>query len=176
MGILSVRQTNLQAWECKWLRIPAPIRQILRTVCAEPENPENPRVLKDGGVNGDSEPCAPCFFSTPERMRDCIPGPQAHIFQCKIELRLGGGKLVFVSPWQTRVEIPLRDIHNLSIGLHQASRFARSGRSAAARFHHRVVRIAGVWNRRAGGFGCGGTGESSPNLDVLGGESISAVD
>ncbi|HOW65379.1 MAG TPA: serine/threonine-protein kinase [Verrucomicrobiota bacterium] len=228
MGILSMRQTSLRAWEREWLRIPAPARQILRTAfalaalvlvvlflsfsyseqtqqnrvflewsvgafdpwllrslhdpgsglrgvialnvatlsfacgvgslllgalaltafrieaigrglppgaqseenhrigivpnppaCPEPEHQENPRVLENRSVIGNSEPSAPCFFSTPERMRDCFPGPQAHIFQCKGELRLGGGKLVFVSPWQTRVEIPLKDIHNLSIGQFQ---------------------------------------------------------
>ena len=62
---------------------------------------------------------APCYFSTPERMRDCFPAPQAHIFQCKGQLRLEAGELVFVSPWQTRVVIPLKDIRDLSIGQFQ---------------------------------------------------------
>ena len=62
---------------------------------------------------------APCYFSTPERMRNCFPGPQAHIFQCKGELRLEGAELVFISPWQTRVVIPLKEVRDLSIGQFQ---------------------------------------------------------
>jgi serine/threonine protein kinase len=62
---------------------------------------------------------AVCYFSTPKRMRNCFPGPQAHIFQCKGDLRLEGDDLVFLSPWQTRVVIPLREIRNLSIGQFQ---------------------------------------------------------
>jgi serine/threonine protein kinase len=62
---------------------------------------------------------ATCYFSTPERMRNCFPGPQAHIFQCKGELRLEAAELVFISPWQTRVVIPLKDIRDLSIGQFQ---------------------------------------------------------
>ncbi|HVM49759.1 MAG TPA: serine/threonine-protein kinase, partial [Candidatus Acidoferrum sp.] len=60
-----------------------------------------------------------CYFSTPERMRNCFPGPQAHVFKCKGELRLEGEQLTFISPWQTRVVIPLREIRELSIGQFQ---------------------------------------------------------
>jgi serine/threonine protein kinase len=62
---------------------------------------------------------ADCYFSTPERMRNCFPAPQAHIFQCKGELRLETENLVFVSPWQTRFVIPLREISDLSMGQFQ---------------------------------------------------------
>jgi tRNA A-37 threonylcarbamoyl transferase component Bud32 len=62
---------------------------------------------------------AACYFSTPQRMRHCFPGPQAHIFQCKGELRLEAAELVFISPWQTRVVIPLKEIRDLSIGQFQ---------------------------------------------------------
>jgi serine/threonine protein kinase len=60
-----------------------------------------------------------CYFSTPERMRNCFPWPQAHIFQCKGELRLETENLTFVSPWQTRFVIPLTEIRDLSIGQFQ---------------------------------------------------------
>jgi serine/threonine protein kinase len=59
---------------------------------------------------------ATCYFSTPERMRNCFPGPAAHIFLCKGELQIEDDKLRFVSPWQTEVVIGLRDIQDLSIG------------------------------------------------------------
>ena len=62
---------------------------------------------------------AVCYFSTPERMRNCFPGPQAHIFECKGQLHLEGEALVFTSPWQTRVAIPLPAISDLSIGQFQ---------------------------------------------------------
>jgi serine/threonine protein kinase len=62
---------------------------------------------------------ADCYFSTPKRMRNCFPGPQAQIFQCKGDLRLEAADLVFVSPWQTSVVIPLRQIRDLSIGQFQ---------------------------------------------------------
>ena len=52
-------------------------------------------------------------------MRNCFPGPQAQIFQCKGDLRLEAEALVFVSLWQTRVVIPLREIRDLSIGQFQ---------------------------------------------------------
>jgi hypothetical protein len=42
----------------------------------QPKNANNPA------------PRATCYFSTPGRMRNCFPGPQAHIFLCKGELRL----------------------------------------------------------------------------------------
>jgi len=60
-----------------------------------------------------------CYFSTPKRMRNCFPGPQAHIFQCKGELRLDAAELIFVSPWQTRVVMALKEISDLSIGQFQ---------------------------------------------------------
>ncbi len=59
---------------------------------------------------------APCYFSTPKRMRNCFPNAQAHIFQCKGELRLEPDNLTFISPWQTRTVIPLNEIRDLSIG------------------------------------------------------------
>lgn len=62
---------------------------------------------------------AVCYFSTPERMRNCFPGPQAHILQCKGEVQLDAEQLVFVSPWQTRVVIPLKEIRGLSVGQFQ---------------------------------------------------------
>jgi len=60
-----------------------------------------------------------CYFSTPKRMRSCFPGQQARIFQCKGELRLELENLTFISPWQTRVVIPLKEIRDLSIGQFQ---------------------------------------------------------
>ncbi|MBX3747082.1 MAG: serine/threonine protein kinase [Verrucomicrobiae bacterium] len=62
---------------------------------------------------------SPCYFSSPDRMRNSFPGPQAHIFQCRGELRLEGSELVFLSPWHTRVMIPLREIRDLSLGQFQ---------------------------------------------------------
>ena len=62
---------------------------------------------------------ADCYFSTPRRMRNCFPSPHAHIFQCKGDLRLEAENLTFISPWQTRVVIPLREIRDLSIGQFQ---------------------------------------------------------
>jgi hypothetical protein len=62
---------------------------------------------------------ADCYFSTPRRMRNCFPSPHAHIFQCKGDLRLEAEKLTFISPWQTRTVIPLREIRDLSIGQFQ---------------------------------------------------------
>ena len=46
-------------------------------------------------------------------MRHCFPSAQAQILQCKADLRLEVDCLTFVSPWQTRVVIPLREIRNL---------------------------------------------------------------
>ena len=60
-----------------------------------------------------------CYFSTPDRMRKCFRGPQAQLFQCRGELRLDDANLVFVSPWQTRVVMPLKEIRDLSIGQFQ---------------------------------------------------------
>jgi len=62
---------------------------------------------------------SPCYFSTPERMRHCFPSPQAHIFQCKGELRLEAENLVFISPWRTRVVLPLNEIRDVSVGQFQ---------------------------------------------------------
>ena len=62
---------------------------------------------------------ADCYFSTPKRMRNCFPSPQARIYQCKGDLRLEAENLLFISPWQTRVLIPLREIRNVSIGQFQ---------------------------------------------------------
>lgn len=59
---------------------------------------------------------APCYFSTPRRMRHCFPGPAAHIFLCKGALRLEEAKLTFLSPWQTSIAIPLQAIRRLSVG------------------------------------------------------------
>jgi hypothetical protein len=71
------------------------------------------------GATADHGHHAVCYFSTPARMRNCFPGPQAHIFQCKGELRLEASALVFISPWRTHVVIPLREICNVSIGQFQ---------------------------------------------------------
>ncbi len=60
-----------------------------------------------------------CYFSTPERMRHCFPSAAAQIFICKGELRLEAEALTFLTPWQTRMVIPLRDIEDLSIGQFQ---------------------------------------------------------
>lgn len=62
------------------------------------------------------ERTAPCYFSTPARMRNCFPNAQAHVFQCKGELRLEPERLTFISPWQTRTVIPLNEIRDLSVG------------------------------------------------------------
>ena len=63
-----------------------------------------------------NEPRTLCYYSTPERMRDCFPGPAAHIFVCKGQLTLETDQLRFLSPWQTETVIELRDIQDLSIG------------------------------------------------------------
>jgi tRNA A-37 threonylcarbamoyl transferase component Bud32 len=60
-----------------------------------------------------------CYYATPKRMRHSFPGPQAHIFQCRGNLLLEAETLAFVSPWQTRIVIPLREIHDASIGQFQ---------------------------------------------------------
>jgi hypothetical protein len=52
-------------------------------------------------------------------MRNCFPSAAAQIFICKGELRLEADALTFLSPWQTRMVIPLRDIEDLSIGQFQ---------------------------------------------------------
>ena len=62
---------------------------------------------------------ASCYFSTPERMRHCFPSPQAHIFQCKANLRLEAENLTFISPWQTRRRDSPEGDSNLSIGQFQ---------------------------------------------------------
>ena len=62
---------------------------------------------------------ATCYFSTPERMQKCLPGQWTQVFHCKGDLRLESGNLVFVSPWETRVVIPLKDIRDLSVGQFQ---------------------------------------------------------
>jgi tRNA A-37 threonylcarbamoyl transferase component Bud32 len=62
---------------------------------------------------------ATCYFSTPERMRKCFPGPWAQVFHCKGDLRLEPGNLAFITPWQTRAVIPLNEIRDLSIGQFQ---------------------------------------------------------
>ena len=59
---------------------------------------------------------ASCYFSTRETMRNCFPGPHAQVFLCKGDLRIESANLTFISPWQTRVEIPLKEIRDLSIG------------------------------------------------------------
>ena len=64
-------------------------------------------------------PRATCYFSTPERMRNCFPAPAAHIFTCKGELQLAPEELVFVSPWRTELRLPLAAIGDLSIGQFQ---------------------------------------------------------
>ena len=63
-----------------------------------------------------NEPRTLCYYSTPERMRDCFPGPAAHIFMCKGQLALEANQLRFLSPWQTEIIIGLKDIQDLSIG------------------------------------------------------------
>ena len=60
-----------------------------------------------------------CYFSTPERMRHCFPSAAAQIFICKGELRLDAEALTFLTPWRTRVVIPVKDIEDLSIGQFQ---------------------------------------------------------
>jgi Carboxypeptidase regulatory-like domain/Bacterial Ig-like domain len=52
-------------------------------------------------------------------MRKCFPSAAAQIFICKGELRLGPEALTFLTVWQTRVVIPLKDIEDLSIGQFQ---------------------------------------------------------
>jgi hypothetical protein len=60
-----------------------------------------------------------CYFSTPERMRNCFPSAAAQIFVCKGELRLELEALTFLTPWQTRVVIPLQAVEDLSVGQFQ---------------------------------------------------------
>jgi len=57
-----------------------------------------------------------CYFSTPRQLSDCFRGPLARVFQCKGELSLEGDHLLFLSPWQSRVLIPLPAITHLSLG------------------------------------------------------------
>ena len=63
-----------------------------------------------------NEPRTLCYYSTPARMRDCFPGPAAHIFMCKGQLALEADQLRFLSPWQTEIIIGLKDIQDLSVG------------------------------------------------------------
>ena len=86
------------------------------------------------------ERSAPCYFSSPERMRKCFPGPWAQVFHCKGNLQLEPGKLAFISPWQTRVVIPLNEIRDLSIGQFQMWR----GPLALGLFHM----WTGPWARK----------------------------
>lgn len=60
-----------------------------------------------------------CYFNTPQKMSDCFPSAAARIFTCKGELVLGPDELTFISPWRTKVAIPLRSIEDLSIGQFQ---------------------------------------------------------
>jgi serine/threonine protein kinase len=62
---------------------------------------------------------APCYFNTPERMRDCFPSAAARIFTCKGELQLDGENLTFISSWRTTITIPFKDIQDLSVGQFQ---------------------------------------------------------
>jgi len=79
----------------------------------------HPAITGSGPAAAAPERNAPCYISTPERMRKCFPGPWTQVFQCRGDLRLEPGNLVFVSPWQTRVAIPLNEIRDLSIGQFQ---------------------------------------------------------
>jgi serine/threonine protein kinase len=60
-----------------------------------------------------------CYFNTPKRMRDCFPSAAARIFTCKGELILNPDGLTFISPWQTIIRIPLKNIEDLSVGQFQ---------------------------------------------------------
>ena len=62
---------------------------------------------------------APCYFNTPNRMRNCFPSAAARIFTCKGELQLDGAILTFTSTWRTAITIPLKDIEDLSVGQFQ---------------------------------------------------------
>ncbi len=72
--------------------------------------------VESGAGAGKWERVSRCYYSTPERMRDCWPGFGAHIFVCKGELRLDGEKLEFFSDWRTSLTIPLESIRELGIG------------------------------------------------------------
>jgi serine/threonine protein kinase len=95
-------------------------RQPQRVATIETTRPTAQTQIDIGspGSTGDARK-SPCYFSTPERMRHCFPGPQAHIFLCKGDLALGAAELTFRTPWQTQVLIPLESILDLSIGQFQ---------------------------------------------------------
>ncbi|HOX56362.1 MAG TPA: serine/threonine-protein kinase [Candidatus Paceibacterota bacterium] len=62
---------------------------------------------------------ATCYFNTPARMRDCFPSAAARVFTCRGELALDAEALTFTSTWRSAITIPLKDIHDLSIGQFQ---------------------------------------------------------
>jgi len=81
--------------------------------------PGAPQPAPGGSIGPEPLRRADCYFSTPWRMRHCFPGPQAHVYQCKGELRLDGKNLTFISPWPAPIRIPLEAISDLSVGQFQ---------------------------------------------------------
>ena len=111
--------------------------EVKTSVEAITGHPASPRTEPAAVV---PERSAPCYFSSPERMRKCFPEPWAQVFHCKGNLQLEPGKLAFTSPWQTRVVIPLNEIRDLSIGQFQMWR----GPLALGLFHM----WTGPWARK----------------------------
>ena len=60
-----------------------------------------------------------CYYSTPEQMRNCFPGPTAQIFICRGELHLDGQNLTFTAPCRPKVVIGLKTIQDLTFGRFQ---------------------------------------------------------
>jgi len=58
-----------------------------------------------------------CYFSTPQRMRNCFPGASAHIFLCDGELRLSDDQLTFTTAMRRTITIPLDRIQQFGLGL-----------------------------------------------------------
>ena len=66
-----------------------------------------------------TEHCAPCYFNTPSRMRDCFPSAAARIFTSRGDLLLDAEHLTYTGQERTTITIPLKDIEDLSIGQFQ---------------------------------------------------------
>ncbi len=91
--------------------------EIKRSVEAIAATPPTPSLLSPPATTESGPPRrAPCYFSTPSRMRQCFSAPQARLFQCKGELRLEPDRLTFISPWQTRLGLAFNDIRDVSLG------------------------------------------------------------
>ncbi len=102
-----------------WLAVASRRAQRLKDQ-ARKSIPETPSTTAPGARQTSSSGMrSACFLSYPERMRHCFPSASAQVFICRGELRLEPESLIFVTPWQTRLEIQLADLEHLSVGQFQ---------------------------------------------------------